>query len=288
MAEPETGGSASWLPALAAGQLEALAGLPVARACGVTPALAEDVRVLASGGVPRLRLTVAGWAAGARELREQARTRLPAGSVDWTASAVDAHLLWYAVPDLPQDVRREPPGPRLTSLLAGPGAPAVVLVVGAEDDWGGLGLDSVAGWCRNRTASWPAPWPSVPIRAVIPARFEDQPTRSGLGPLLRDALDRCPRHPDDSTDDADGTDADEPLSVRLTRLRLGSALRLLLRQPVPAQPPAQPEGPRSPAEAWRRCHTLAALPPARRLHRRLATAADRPSPSRVPIDSTST
>ncbi|WP_042384077.1 hypothetical protein [Streptacidiphilus melanogenes] len=335
-------------PAHAAEQVEALAALPVARACGVTPALAADVRTVASGGVPRLRLAVAGWASGARKLRDRAAARLPAGSVGWAAGAVDAHLLWYVVPDPRQDAGPNPPGLRLTSLLAGPGAPATVLVVAADDDWRGLGLDSVAGWCLGRTASWPAPWPTVPVRAVIPAWFADRPTQSGLTPLLRDVLDRCtwrtnPAAADLTADQAvaanagasahDGTE--EPLTVRLTRLRLVSALRLLLlRAAVPAQadsarptrphpaqasrPNGQPgtlpeavaevlaetrvatptdttpdasndtprgapaDGPATlpnPAEAWRRCHTFAALAPARRLHRRLVTTAERPSPT---------
>ncbi|WP_042421900.1 hypothetical protein [Streptacidiphilus anmyonensis] len=278
MTEPTPTRTPTQVPTQMSTQVEALvtalADLPVARACGVTPALAADVRTVSSGGVPRLRLTLVGWSAGARQLRERARAALPDASVDWSATAVDAHLLWYVVPDPRQDAGPTPPGPRLNTLLTGPAAPAAVLVVAADDDWRGLGLDSVAGWCRNRTASWPAPWPTVPVRAVVPAWFEDRPSQSGLAPLLRDVLDR-----------ADDT-ADEPLSVALTRRRLVPALRLLLHQlaPDPTDPASVPP---NPAEAWRRCHTLAALAPARRLHRRLATAADLPSPTASPSRQTS-
>ena len=199
----------------------ALAELPLARACGLGPALAEDVTALAAGRTPRLRVALSGPEPAVRPLAAALHRALPSDAVRLDARPVDGHLLLLVVPDErtpppagPGGPEPDGPEPGLSELLVRPGAPRASVVVVAEDDWEGLGLDSVAGWHGDRLWSWPKPWHTVSVRAVVPRWALTRPQRAGLDVLLREEL----------TPALDGRHA---LTAELTRIRLTRALRLL-------------------------------------------------------------
>jgi hypothetical protein len=249
----------------------ALAELPLARACGLGPALAEDVTALAAGRTPRLRVALSGPEPAVRPLAAALHRALPSDAVRLDARPVDGHLLLLVVPDErtpppagPGGPEPDGPEPGLSELLVRPGAPRASVVVVAEDDWEGLGLDSVAGWHGDRLWSWPKPWHTVSVRAVVPRWALTRPQRAGLEVLLREEL----------TPALDGRHA---LTAELTRIRLTRALRLLdaTAQDVTAQDmtarDATADGPAvvAPADAWLRVQARAGGPPARRLSRLL-------------------
>ncbi|MFJ8039096.1 hypothetical protein ACIRBX_01115 [Kitasatospora sp. NPDC096147] len=268
-----------------------LSALPVARAHGLTTTLAADLSALAAGRTPPLRLAVLGRAPLADGLRERCRPLLRREAVDTDASPREAHLLWYAVPDARSPGTAHPspapPGARLTRLLTGPAAPRATVVVLASDDWGGLGVTSVEEWHRERFAAWPAPWPSLPVRAVLPVSGRRAGTVDGTAALV--AQLRSP--PGEAPADRRTADHRASLIAELTTLRLVTALRAFLLaespSPWPHPPPhsaarsapqsaPQPDGgvaapPSDPEALWRRCHVATALPAARRLYRTYRT-----------------
>ncbi|MFC4502694.1 MULTISPECIES: hypothetical protein [Streptomyces] len=227
--------------------IAALAELPLARACGLGPALANDLTALAAGDTPRLRVALGGTAPAVRRLTAPLRRGLPADAVRLGSRPADCHLLLYAVGD-----RRTPahpgdpeaPGRDLTALLVRPGAPRACVVVVAEDDWGGLGLDSVAGWNRDRLWEWPEPWRACAVRAVVPP--------GELGRLMDEEL-------------VPAVEQRHVLVAELVRVRLARALRLIGE----AARDVTAEAGTGPADAWLRLQGRAGGPAARRLLRLL-------------------
>lgn len=239
----------------------ALAELPLARACGLSPALAEDLTALAVGRAPRLRVALSGPEPAVRSLAAALHRGLPSDFVRLDARPVDGHLLLQVVRDRRTPSVAGPGGPepdlpdaQVSELLGRPGAPRPLAIVVAQDDWDGLGLDSVAGWNADRLWSWPRPWRSVAVRAVVPGWARTRPQRAGLDVLLREELIPAlyGRH---------------ALTAALTRTRLARALGFLdatARYVTAAEPTAV-----AAADAWLRVEARAAGPPARRLSRLL-------------------
>ncbi|MCF1648621.1 hypothetical protein [Streptomyces indiaensis] len=241
--------------------VSALAELPLARACGLSPALAEDLTVLAAGHAPRLRVALSGPEPAIRPLAAALHRGLPPDVVRLDARPVDGHLLLHVVRD-----ERTPsvagagggdsdvPDAHLSEVLVRPGAPRASVVVVAEDDWDGLGLDSVAGWNADRLWSWPRPWHTVAVRAVVPRWALTRPQRAGLDVLLREEL-------------VPALDGRHALTAAVTRTRLARALRLLdatARDVTAAEPAAV-----TAADSWLRLQARAGGRPARRLSRLL-------------------
>ncbi|MFE0516962.1 hypothetical protein, partial [Streptomyces sp. NPDC058964] len=211
----------------------ALAGLPLARACGLAEAPAEDLAALTAGRDPRLRVALSGPEPAVRTLAAALHDRLDADAVRLDARPVDSHLLLHVihdgrspVPGVPAGPDPESPAPGLTGLLVRPGAPKASVAVVAEDDWDALGRDSVAGRNGNRLCSWPAPWRAMEVRAVVPRWATDRPQPSGLDRLLREELSAA-------------VEQRRSLEARLTGERLARALRLVAgtTQDFTATPP---------------------------------------------------
>lgn len=262
----------------------ALAELPLARACGLGPALAEDLAALAEGQTPRLRVALSGPEPAVRPLAAALHRGLPSDVLRLDARPVEAHLLLQVVRDErapsvagPGGHEPEVPDTHLSELLVRPGAPRASVIVVAEDDWDGLGLDSVAGWNADRLWSWPRPWHALAVRAVVPRWALTRPQRAGLDVLLREVL-------------IPALDGRHALTASLTRTRLTRALQFLdatARDVTAAEPAAV-----AAADAWLRVQARAGGPPARRLSRLLdgwppGPSLTSPSPDSSPAPDTS-
>ncbi|MGW4894006.1 hypothetical protein ACWEQL_17310 [Kitasatospora sp. NPDC004240] len=256
-----------------------LSGLPLGRACGLDPGLADDAALLAAGAVPRLRIAVAGPAAG--PVRAWLETVLAdtEPAPECAAGPAGCHLLLFAVADRsgpPDEEERRAAAP-VTAALAATRAPRAVMVVTTPHDWHGVGLSAVAGWHRQRLREWWGPAAAaLPVYAVVPDWWAEDPAYSGLESLLHQVV-------------RPAVEGARGVVTALTLTRLTSAfqeVRLEGRAQAAAlgwaldacglpRPPGRPEPPdlTRRAELWHRLDVYAAAPPARRAARRLRTAA---------------